>query len=77
MKLNDLLQWAGALFIIAGHMFNSLGAEIHKDLWNQLVFTLGTIAFMIWAFRMRNKPQMAVNIVSMTVCSVGLFRAYS
>jgi len=57
-------------------MLNALGAEVHKDFWNQLAFVLGTVAFLTWSLRVVNKPQMAVNIVAITVCSVGLFRVY-
>lgn len=72
MRLNDMLQWLGAVFIIAGHVLNAMGA----DGYNILAFTLGTVAFMAWAIRVANKPQTLVNVVAMSVCAVGLFRAY-
>lgn len=72
MRLNDMLQWVGAVFIIAGHVLNAMGA----DGYNILAFTLGTVAFMAWAIRVANKPQTLVNVVAIAVCAVGLFRAY-
>jgi len=72
MRLNDMLQWLGAVFIIAGHVLNAMGA----DGYNILAFTLGTVAFMAWAIRVANKPQTLVNVVAMSVCAVGLFRVY-
>ncbi len=72
MRLNDMLQWLGAVFIIAGHVLNAMGA----DGYNILAFTLGTVAFMTWAIRVANKPQTLVNVVAMSVCAVGLFRVY-
>lgn len=29
MKLNDTLQWIGAVFIIIGHVCNSIGPEVY------------------------------------------------
>ena len=72
MRLNDMLQWLGAVFIIAGHVLNAMGA----DGYNILAFTLGTVAFMAWAIRVANKPQTLVNVVAIAVCAIGLFRAY-
>lgn len=72
MRLNDMLQWVGAVFIIAGHVLNAMGA----DGWNILAFTLGTVAFMTWAIRVANTPQTIVNVVAITTCAVGLFRAF-
>ncbi len=75
-KLNEVLQWAGALFIIAGHLLNTAGTEVHGDKWNILAFTLGTICFMAWAVRVANKPQLMVNVVAITTCLVGLYKAW-
>ena len=72
MRLNDMLQWVGAVFIIAGHVLNAMGA----DGWNILAFTLGTVAFMTWAIRVANTPQTIVNVVAITTCFVGLYRAF-
>ncbi|NDD79090.1 MAG: hypothetical protein EBZ41_04420 [Actinobacteria bacterium] len=49
MTRNEVLQWTGALFIIAGHVLNT----INLDGWNILAFFIGTIAFMAWALRVR------------------------
>ena len=72
MLINNVLQWVGALFIIAGHVLNTLAI----DGWNIAAFTVGTVAFLMWSLRVANKPQMTVNVVAITVCVVGLFRAY-
>ena len=74
-KVNEVLQWIGALAIIAGHFLNSLGSTIHKDLWNVLAFGFGTVFFFVWSLRVRNRPQIAVNIVALTVCAAGLYRS--
>jgi hypothetical protein len=72
MRTNEVLQWVGALFIIAGHVLNSIGI----DGWNIAAFTVGTLAFMLWAIRVANKPQTLVNVVAITVCGLGLYRAW-
>lgn len=71
-KTNEVLQWFGALFIIAGHILNAAA----MDGWNIAAFTIGTVFFLIWSLRVVNKPQMAVNVVAITIGILGLFRAY-
>jgi hypothetical protein len=70
MRFNELLQWFGALFIIAGHVLNAIGL----DGWNILAFTIGTVAFLTWTVRVSNHPQMTVNIVALMICIIGLWR---
>lgn len=72
---DNALQWIGAVAIIAGHVLNTLGSAYHGDFWNILAFAVGTAAFLAWAVRVANKPQMLVNIVSATTCAVGLIKA--
>lgn len=72
---NEVLQWIGALLIMAGHGLNSLGSGVHNDVWNVVSFGLGTVFFFVWSLRVRNRPQIAVNVVAITVCAAGLYRA--
>ena len=72
---DEVLQWTGAFFITAGHVLNTLGSAYHKDTWNIVAFTVGTVCFLAWAVRVANKPQMMVNVVAMTTCVVGLYKA--
>jgi len=72
--IDEALQWAGAVFIIAGHVFNALG---NMDPWNIVAFLLGTIAFLTWTIRTRNRPQFVVNAVAISTCLLGLFRAWA
>ena len=74
-KTNELLQWTGAVLIVAGHALNSLGSEYHRDFWNIVSFTLGTTLFLIWAFRAKNKPQTTVNTISIIIMLVGLYKS--
>ena len=74
MKSNDIIQWLGAIFIIVGHVTNAIGPDAYP--YNIVAFTLGTAAFLTWAFMVLNKPQMVVNIVSIVICLIGLVTAW-
>lgn len=74
MKLNDILQWIGAVFIIVGHVCNSIGPDAYP--YNIVAFTLGTIAFITWTIRVKNRPQFIVNAVAIVTCLMGLVKAY-
>jgi hypothetical protein len=74
IDFDEVLQWAGAVLIIAGHSLNAIGPKMYP--YNIVVFALGTIAFLAWAVRVGNKPQMAVNLVSIAIGFVGLFAAF-
>ena len=70
---NEVIQWVGAVAIIAGHVLNAMGPAAYP--WNILVFAVGTVAFLIWAARVGNKPQVVVNFVSLSIGLVGLYTA--
>lgn len=72
-NINEILQWTGAVFIIAGHALNAVGPAAYP--WNILAFFVGTIAFLLWSIRVANKPQMLVNIVAISISGFGMFRA--
>ena len=71
---DETLQWAGAVLIIAGHSLNAIGPTMYP--YNIVVFALGTVAFLTWAIRAGNRPQMAVNLVSIVIGLVGLISAF-
>ena len=70
---NEALQWSGAVAIIAGHLLNAIGPEAYP--YNILTFFVGTILFLAWAVRVKNRPQLMVNLVAITIGAVGLFKA--
>jgi hypothetical protein len=74
LQFDEVLQWAGAVLIIAGHTLNAIGPQMYP--YNIVVFALGTVAFLIWAIRAKNRPQMAVNLVSIAIGLVGLISAF-
>lgn len=73
MNTNEVLQWAGAVFIIAGHSLNAVGPAAYP--WNILTFFIGTILFLAWTIRVRNRPQLLVNVVALGIGIAGLTRA--
>ena len=76
MKLdtNEILQWAGAVFIVAGHSLNAVGPEAYP--YNILTFFVGTVLFLAWCIRVANKPQLLVNIVALAIGLTGLAKAF-
>jgi hypothetical protein len=71
---DEILQWVGAVAIIAGHVLNAMGPSVYP--YNIIAFVVGTVAFLIWALRVANKPQAVVNIVSIAIGLLGLIKAY-
>jgi predicted membrane metal-binding protein len=74
LKTNEILQWTGAVFIIAGHSLNAVGPAAYP--YNILAFFLGTVLFMTWSIRVANKPQLLVNIVALAIGLTGLAKAF-
>jgi hypothetical protein len=74
LEINEILQWVGAVFIIAGHSLNAVGPASYP--YNILAFFLGTILFMIWSVRVANKPQLLVCLVSLGIGASGLAKAF-
>ena len=74
LEINEILQWTGAVIIIAGHSLNAVGPAAYP--YNILAFFLGTILFMAWTIRVANKPQLMVNIVALGIGASGLYKAF-
>ena len=73
LEINEILQWTGAVFIIAGHSLNAVGPAAYP--YNILAFFVGTILFMAWSIRVANNPQLLVNIVALAIGLTGLVKA--
>ena len=73
-QIDETLQWSGAVAIIAGHSLNAVGPSMYP--YNVIVFAVGTVAFLAWALRVQNRPQAVVNLVSLAIGLVGLFKAF-
>lgn len=73
MKLNDVLQWTGTVFILLMYVLMNFFRELQLD---ALAGLLGGMCYLAWTIRVANMPQMLVNAVAITVCAVGLFKVY-
>ena len=73
-KLDEMLQWIGAVFIIAGHSLNAIGPSVYP--FNIIAFFVGTVFFFVWCLRVRNRPQLLVNVVALSIGATGLYRAF-
>jgi hypothetical protein len=71
---DEILQWAGAVFIIAGHSLNAVGPAVYP--FNIATFFVGTILFLAWSLRVRNRPQLLVNVIALVLGATGLYRAF-
>jgi len=73
MKLDsvDIIQWFGAIVIILAHFLNALGPSMYP--WNIFMFTIGTNLFFLWAYLVKNVPQVVVNVVALFVCLFGVY----
>jgi hypothetical protein len=74
MKLDEVLQWAGTACILAMYVLMNFFRELGLD---PLFGLSGGLCYAAWAYRVANKPQMIVNVVAMTVCTLGLFKMIS
>ena len=73
-KTNDILQWIGAVAIIAMHVLNAMGPEAYP--YNIIAAFVGTVAFLAWTIRVRNLPQFTVNVIALAIGFVGLYKAF-
>jgi len=74
MKLNEVLQWAGTACFMCMYTLMSFFPELHP--WNVVFGALGGLCYLGWSARVANMPQTITNIVGVTICIVGLCRAW-
>jgi hypothetical protein len=73
MRINEVLQWAGTVCILAMYVLMNFFREFQLD---PLFGLLGGMCYLAWTVRVANKPQMIVNVVAIAVCAVGLFKVW-
>jgi hypothetical protein len=74
IDIDEILQWVGAVFIIAGHSLNAVGPAAYP--FNIMTFFIGTVLFLIWSLRVKNRPQLLVNVIALSIGATGLYRAF-
>jgi hypothetical protein len=73
-KANELIQWIGTGFVLAMYAIMNLAPELAP--WNLIAGLCGSIMYFIWTVRVKNRPQMLINVVAMTLCVLGLFKHF-
>lgn len=71
-----ILQWLGVAFVLGGQVLNTIGGT-HPNWslpWNIIVFTMGTIVWLIWATRVKLTSQIVLNIVVLFVNVIGIIK---
>jgi hypothetical protein len=71
-KLNEIIQWVGTAFVLL--MYLVMNVFPQHLVFIQLFGLLGAISFFAWTLRVKNYPQMVINVVAMTLCCVGLLK---
>jgi len=74
MKLNDVVQWAGTCSFLVMYTLMSVFPQLHP--MNILAGAVGAVLYLIWSIRVINKPQMITNVVGLSICLVGLYKAW-
>jgi hypothetical protein len=72
--INQLLQWMGTTALIIMYVLMSFYPELHP--WNIVAGLVGGVCYFTWTLRVANKPQMIVNAAGITVCAMGILRAW-
>jgi hypothetical protein len=72
--INQLLQWMGTTALIIMYVLMSFYPELHP--WNIVAGLIGGVCYFTWTLRVANKPQMIVNAAGITVCAMGILRAW-
>jgi poly(3-hydroxyalkanoate) synthetase len=77
-KLNDALQWAGTVCFLSMYTIMSFYKELditEHETVQLIAGCMGGMFFLAWSLRVANKQQMIVNVASITITLVGLFKA--
>jgi hypothetical protein len=74
LNLNDVLQWAGTVCLLTMYTLMSFYPHLHP--WNIVAGVCGGACYLAWTVRVRNRPQMLVNAVAITIGLAGLFKAF-
>jgi len=71
-QIDNTLQWAGTACFLCMYTLMSL----NQYPWNIVAGALGGALYLAWSLRVRNWPQTVTNVVSVTICGLGLLKAF-
>lgn len=71
---NDMIQWVGTLFVLLMYTVMNFFPEFTP--WNIVFGLLGALSYFAWTVRVKNYPQMLINVVAIALCTGGLIRHF-
>jgi glucan phosphoethanolaminetransferase (alkaline phosphatase superfamily) len=71
-QIDNTLQWAGTACFLC--MYTLMSLNMYP--WNIVAGVLGGALYLAWSIRTRNIPQTVTNVVSIAICTVGLYKAF-
>jgi len=72
VELDDAVQWCGTVCFLT--MYALMSFNLYP--WNILAGFMGGGFYLIWSVRKANTPQTVTNLVSVTICALGLIKAF-
>lgn len=72
-QIDNALQWAGTACLMAMYIVMSFFPTLYP--WNLVFGCAGGLLYFVWTVRVRNKPQMLVNLMGVTITLAGLYKA--
>ena len=72
VELDDAVQWCGTVCFLT--MYGLMSFNLYP--WNILAGFMGGGFYLIWSVRKANTPQTVTNLVSVTICALGLIKAF-
>jgi hypothetical protein len=73
-NIDNTLQWAGTVCLLTMYVLMSFFPQLHP--WNIVAGVLGGVCYLAWTIRVKNRPQLIVNAVAITIGLAGLYRAW-
>ena len=74
-NIDNVLQWAGTVCLLAMYVLMSFFPQLHP--WNIVAGVLGGVCYLAWTIRVKNRPQLIVNAVAITIGLAGLLKAWA
>jgi hypothetical protein len=69
--MNHVLQWTGTAFLLGMYVVMNFFHTLHPL---EIILGLcGGACYFAWSVRVKNKPQIIVNLAGISVCIAGLF----
>lgn len=73
-KANEIIQWVGTAFVLGMYVVMSYFPQLHP--LNIVFGLLGGLCYLVWTLRVKNRPQMLINVVAIAVCAGGLIKYF-